>query len=56
MSIDERAVRVWVLHDSGKTMREIAAETGIRISTVRAIILDIWEEGVGRFKARSGIL
>lgn len=51
-AVDERARRVWKLHDGGMPMRDIAIATGIRISTVRAIILDVWREGVAHFRVR----
>ena len=53
--LDERARRVWKLHEKGVPMREIAIATGIRISTVRAIIIDAWREGVAHFRVRNRI-
>lgn len=55
MEPDERARRVWRLHEKGMPMREIAIATGIRISTVRAIITDAWREGVAHFRVRNKI-
>lgn len=46
---------VWMQHDAGSPMSEIAEREGISESDVHAIIMDAWTDGVAGWKCRHGI-
>lgn len=46
---------VWLLHDSGRTVPEIARELSMREDDVRAVIAEIWSEDVGKWKGMMGL-
>lgn len=48
-------VEVWLLHDSGMPVSEIARELSRDVGDIRAVITSIWSEDTGKWKAEVGM-
>lgn len=48
-------VEIWRLHDSGKPISEIAFALSRREDDVRAVITEIWSEGMVAWRAKIGL-
>lgn len=48
-------VEVWLLHDSGMPLSEIARELSRDVDEIRAVITEIWSEGMVAWRNMVGL-